>query len=484
VSEPSHPDPYGATVAAPSAAPLESGRAPLPRIGRFVLLRKIGQGGMGTVFVGYDETLDRRVAVKVLHRGAASAQWLLREAQALAKLSHPNVVPLYEIGEHEGRVFLAMEYVRGDTLRAHLASGKSGQESVLRLFLQAGRGLVAAHDAGLVHRDFKPDNVLVGNDGRARVVDFGIAALSDREELPRISHLPGTPISASPSALATPMTQTGALMGTPAFMSPEQFRGERATAKSDQFSFCVALYAAAYGQRPFEGEGLIEVAQNVAAGALQPPPDFHTAPDWLWGLLARGLTVDPEQRFPTLTALLDAIEAKLPRDPDLDPSTTRHERRAAFGVLFGNWAVTGAYVASQGTKALATPWRLVGLSASFLVVCVAMIAILWKRLKKNLFGRQLAALIICTPATLVVHRLVAGKLGTPVYHILTVDILIVTCLFTIAAFVVERRLLAVTVVGLFATVLAAYNPSYSPYAFSALGLLGLAIGVYVSDAPR
>jgi RNA polymerase sigma factor (TIGR02999 family) len=225
------------------------------QLGRFFVLRRLGEGGMGVVYVGYDDLLDRRVALKLLRRGLAGRDALLRGAQALARLTHPNVVAVAEVGEHEGQVFLAMELAEGRSLRGW-PEPRPPLLEVLGVFLQAGRGLAAAHDAGLVHRDFKPDNVLVGNDGRVRVVDFGIAAPvePDVEAAPSVRRALGR----SPRALERGLTQTGAFVGTPAYMAPERFRGERATAQSDQFGFCVVLYLAAYGAAPFPGSAIGE----------------------------------------------------------------------------------------------------------------------------------------------------------------------------------------------------------------------------------
>ncbi|MCA9694961.1 MAG: serine/threonine protein kinase, partial [Myxococcales bacterium] len=217
------------------------------QIGRFIVLRRIGVGGMGVVYLAYDNALDRRVAIKVLRGLGPPAPErrarFAREAQAMARLSHPNVVQIYEAGESDGALFLAMEYVRGGSLRTWLlgqdakdergATATRGWREIVAMFAQAGRGLAAAHEAGLVHRDFKPDNVLVDGDGVARVGDFGLARLL--EEAP--AEAPAGPAPALHS-----LTATRAVMGTPAYMSPEQHAGRPADARTDQFSFCVALW--------------------------------------------------------------------------------------------------------------------------------------------------------------------------------------------------------------------------------------------------
>ena len=216
--------------------------APRPtRVGRFQVLHQIGAGSMGVVHAAYDETLDRRVALKLLHSDAIASTWLRREGQAIGRISHPNVVTVYEVGEHEGRVYLAMELVEGPTLRAWLAEERRTFTEVLRMFMQVGDGLEAVHAAGLMHRDFKPDNVIVGPDGRPRIADFGIAGLAEEQGCvaPHAQQ--------KQHALETTLAGTGRLAGTPAFMAPEILAGERASPASDQWSFCAALYRAAYG---------------------------------------------------------------------------------------------------------------------------------------------------------------------------------------------------------------------------------------------
>jgi tetratricopeptide (TPR) repeat protein len=296
--------------------PTQAGPAPGPgakltrgmELGRYVLLDRIGLGGMGVVFAAYDPELDRKVALKLLRSdwssgpGAVEARSRLwREAQALARLSHPNVVTVHDVGVHGESLFIAMDFVDGVTLTRWLKSQPRAWAEVLDCFLQAGRGLAAAHAAGLVHRDFKPDNVLVGRDGRVRVTDFGLARLSQgpREE--------GAALPTSPTPEG--MTQRGVLMGTPAYMPPEQVDGKPADARSDQFSFCVALYEGLYGERPFTGDSPGALARAVRGGRPTPPRDSRV-PTWVRRALLQGLAADPAARHSSMDGLLSALTRK------------------------------------------------------------------------------------------------------------------------------------------------------------------------------
>src|SRR4051812_10268762 len=246
---------------------------PLPRgsaVGRYVVLERIGSGGMGVVYAAYDPELDRKVALKLLRpdrAGAAgeAALRLQRGAQAIARLSDPHVVAVYDAGTFGDQVFVAMELMEGRTLRQWLGEGKRGWREIVDVFVAAGRGLAAAHAAGLVHRDFKPDNVLLGTDGRVKVADFGLARpVGDADPGGGEAALMESP--GSRGLLATPLTEWGVAMGTPAYMAPEQLRGERADARSDQFSFCVALWEALYGRKPFAGESFREMLDAERRG--------------------------------------------------------------------------------------------------------------------------------------------------------------------------------------------------------------------------
>jgi serine/threonine protein kinase len=277
-------------------ARLLGGEAKLVRLRHYVLLERLGEGGMGVVFAAYDEMLERKVALKLLHVTHAEAQRrLVREAQAMARLSHPNVVQIYEIGEVEGVAFIVMEYVEGVTLERWRAEAPRSRSEILAVFLAAGRGLAAAHEQNLVHRDFKPDNVMISRDGRVRVMDFGIA----REHGVTVEL--GREVDGG-GELSIDLTATGAMMGTPAYMAPEQFCGGPTDARTDQFSFCVALWEAVHGQRPFVASSLGELSIAVSSGALT-TPQASEVPSWLHDVLARGLAVEPERRHASMATL-------------------------------------------------------------------------------------------------------------------------------------------------------------------------------------
>jgi len=214
--------------------------AQAPTIGRYTFLKELGRGGMGVVCTAYDPKLDRKVAIKLTRSlataSAASRARILREAQAMARLSHPNVVQVYEVGELRDELFVAMEYIDGVDLSQWLAAEPRSWRDVQRVFLEAGRGLAAAHAAGLVHRDIKPANVFIGADGRVIVGDFGLARASEDASM-LTAGTPAIDLAAVKTGLSTPLTATGALLGTPAYMAPETFEHNISDAASDQFAF-------------------------------------------------------------------------------------------------------------------------------------------------------------------------------------------------------------------------------------------------------
>jgi eukaryotic-like serine/threonine-protein kinase len=340
---------------------------PPTTLGRFRVLAELGRGGMGVVYSAYDDRLDRRVAIKVVdlqrvgERGRARVR---REAQALARLSHPNVVQVFEVGEVDEAffggpscsspaapkaffggpscsspaapkaLFLAMEHVEGATLRQWANAAPRGFREVLGVYRQAAAGLAAAHDKGLVHRDFKPDNAIVGADGRVRVLDFGLAREQDGET----SAYEPMPADPRPNAV----TQTGAVLGTPAYMAPEQFLGARLDARTDQFALCVSLYEALYGRRPFEGATRLALLDAVTRGRMVEPPEGRMVPPWVLAALRRGLHPDKAARFADLRALLVSLE----------PPARRRSGWVALGL--GGLALVGAGV---WTTADAPPCR-------------------------------------------------------------------------------------------------------------------------------
>ncbi|HEY7375739.1 MAG TPA: serine/threonine-protein kinase, partial [Polyangia bacterium] len=243
---------------------------PGARIGRYLIIERVGAGAMGVVYGAYDPELDRKIAVKLLKGGDAGPEdaaraRLLREAKAMARLAHPNVIAVYDVGIFDGQIFLAMEFLSAGTLRSWLADRPRGWREVLDVFVAAGRGLAAAHAAGLVHRDFKPDNVLLDKEGRPRVVDFGLArdaAGAPADDHGGETHARAAAETTSGTHLGT-LTRKGAIMGTPAYMAPEQITGEATDARTDQFSFCVTLWEALHGERPFFGESLMGLLHSV-----------------------------------------------------------------------------------------------------------------------------------------------------------------------------------------------------------------------------
>src|SRR5665213_2304948 len=310
--------------------PADHGQATLARgatIGRYVVLGLVGRGGMGEVYAAYDPELDRKVAVKLLRVKPGNGVSLsegrartLREAQAIARLSHPNVVEVFDVGTFEDKVFIAMEFVEGNTLAYWSEAQPRSWQEILKVFVAAGRGLEAAHEKGLVHRDFKPDNVMIGRDGKVRVMDFGLARQVSEKvpsdgvprripvELPEeagqldVGSSPTIVINAGierpdTDAMHTSgsglfdarLTRTGAMMGTPAYMAPEQFFNAPTDARTDQFSFCIALYEALYGQRPFEGNNLSTLTGNVVRGSVREPPAGTKVPPWVRRIVLRGL---------------------------------------------------------------------------------------------------------------------------------------------------------------------------------------------------
>ena len=330
---------------------------------------------MGMVYLAYDPHLDRRVALKVLHKRARSKratkerqQRLRREAQAMAQLNHGNVVTVHDVGVADGRVFLAMDYVEGKTLRDWLEVRRRPWNEVLRVLVYAAQGLAAAHAAGVIHRDFKPENVLVGDDGAVKVMDFGLARPRGDEQSSGVSDIRDDegPESESSRSVRTAsgvpeevdeansqgwwkgksglisidgspdLTQSGDVLGTPSYMAPELFDGGEADARSDQFALCVAIYEGLYGVRPFAGESIAALAFNMNRSRLTPPPKDARVPAWLGRLVRRGLSRDPEKRHESVQHLIEALIQGRGR------RRVRQTGLAAIGVVLAGWGLTYA----------------------------------------------------------------------------------------------------------------------------------------------
>jgi tRNA A-37 threonylcarbamoyl transferase component Bud32 len=297
-------------------------------IDRYRVIEFLGEGGMGKVYRARDTELDRDVALKWIDPkrfGAPRAQFLLRrEAQAMARVEHPAVVRIYDVGVAREHLFVAMELVRGGALGAWMRAQRRSWRDVLRVFGEAGRGIAAAHRAGLVHRDIKPSNILLDDEGRPRISDFGLARMLDDRESDE-------PASGAPDPS---VTQTGAVVGTPAYMAPEQLAGDAVDARADQFAFCVALWEALCGARPFRLDGVAPVSLRarlaaIRAGAIERPPRDARVPRRLLAVLRRGLAGDRAGRWSSMDALLDALDhAARPR---------------------GRWLIAGAAAAIAAT---------------------------------------------------------------------------------------------------------------------------------------
>ena len=284
------------------------------RLGKFLLERQLGAGGMGVVWQARDVELDRAVALKVLSSSLSgnttASVRMVREARAMARLRHPNVINVFDAITIDDRDVIAMELIEGETLASWM-SRRHTREAIVEAVIGAGRGLAAAHTAGMVHRDFKPHNVLVDRSGRVVVTDFGLArAIGEAPEPPTTSEPPSPSDRHSMGALDSPLTATGTVLGTPAYMAPEQLAGAPANARADQFAFCATAWEALAGQRPFPGDTVPEILDAFAVGQ---PRGGDGVPRRLRPVLERGLAVDPDTRWPSIDALLDALLRALHR---------------------------------------------------------------------------------------------------------------------------------------------------------------------------
>ncbi len=323
---PSAPDPFAETRLAdsdPGAFDTDRIAPSLPTalFERYKIKRKLGAGGMGVVYEALDQNLHRVVALKVLKLSdedptqlAEAANRLVREARAKAVLSHKNVVTVYDVGIHGMQVYVAMQLVDGTTLRKWLEAAPRTSSQILRVLCDAGAGLAAAHGARLIHRDFKPDNVLVSRRGSVRVTDFGLARRANFDGDTNTAERTSRPKVLDPAHSVDNVTRSGAILGTPAYMPPEQSEGRPCDARADQFSFCVTAWEALYGVRPFAGKTWSELYSNVVAGNVIEPDSKSRVPRAIGKALRRGMSVEPGDRFATMSELLEVLETGIERD--------------------------------------------------------------------------------------------------------------------------------------------------------------------------
>ncbi len=434
-------DPHAPTLStAPPPHVFDSDPAGL-RFARFVLLAEQGRGAMGVVYSAYDPELDRTVALKVL-TDCPDGQCAFDEARALARLDHPNVVGVHEVGRTAGHTWMAMTFLDGPTL-AEWQAGDPGTAAIIEAYTRLGDGLAAAHAAGVVHRDFKPDNVVFADD-RPRIIDFGLASWrrSDGDM---------------------------GIFGTPGFIAPEVLQRGPATPAADQFAFCAALYRALFDQTPYPGTSPLSQAVAMNLGRLRTPPR-HDAPRWVVAAIMRGLSVDPADRWPSMAALV----AELRRSPETDRTLFAAERsrltRRTIGALVALLVVAGILADGRTpTPGEAMAW---GLAWPALVAGLLWSARRWVRASP--VNRALALVLGTSAALGLAFRVVAWLLEMPVLHVLPFELAAGAGLAVMAAPTLGRWMGTVAGIELFAAVLAARWPEH------AAGILYVTLAVVVA----
>ncbi len=435
--------------------------APAARIGRYAILNRIGEGGMGFVYAAYDERLDRRVAVKLLRQqpDTDARARLLREAQALAQISHPNVVAVHDAGEtDDGHVFIAMELVEGQNLRSW-AREHSWRE-IVEAYADAGRALARMHERGLVHRDFKPENVLIGADGRARVADFGLAARADRsqwdeEDEEATSDAVAVAVAVAASGDGEPhrllqhtITRTGTLMGTPGYIAPEVRRGASATPASDQFSFCVSLFEALYGRRPEESAPGGGATPSTISGPATAAPVVDTTgvakavdgpPLELLELLRRGLEPDAAARHPSMESAIESLDRLSGGGPEADTQAERRARVVILGLILLLSMAIATMIIWRGhgrTIATARDAFIFALAPSSIIL-VGLFATR-RALGRSQLNRQFRAIVAFTVIAFLGHRALAIRWSMPVASLLAGDAYLLGAIVAVAAVSLER----------------------------------------------
>ena len=434
------------------------------QVGRFVLLDQVGRGGVGVVWSAYDPELDRKVAIKFLATGSPtgdsdtdSAGRFRREAQIMAKLRHPNVVTVFEVGRHHGELFLAMEFVTGGTLRAfaaELREDKGGHEEIVAAYVGAARGLAAAHAVGVVHGDFKPANVLI-SEGRPQVADFGLAR--DPQGEPEAE-------SDARSEAHTP--------GTPRYMAPELMLGLPASQASDQFAFCVSLYESLTGESPFEGETLQELQASLIDNRRRPRPRTVQLPPWLWDLLDRGMSLDPQQRWGSMTELGDTLERPERAGFGAGP-------RTVAGVVVGLLALGGSVPLVVGSAPDDSARYAEALTVPVVALLCLAVVHAWtrRRLVASKFNaKAIAGLFVFLGCDLALWALAWAR-GLPFEHTYFIALLLWGSLAAMFAALLDRRAMVLAIIFVVgAAISLVWDQALNVFNF--VGTLGFLVLVY------
>ncbi len=359
--------------------------------GRYTLLEEIGAGAMAVVYAAYDSQLERKVAIKLLrvHGSTDDRENVQREAIALARVSHPNVVQIFEIGKFAEQSFISTEYIRGLPLSAWQAAPGRSLDEIRAVYVQAGRGLAAMHSAGIIHRDFKPANIVVDEVGRPRLVDFGLARILCSK------------------ASAERRTET---VGTPEYMAPEQHRSPHVDQRADQFSFCAALYEALYRVRPFAGTNSVELVVQALVGELQAPPPGHGVPEAVRAMIVRGLSHAPDDRWPSLSELLDNLENY---DQSVDPTAAPRERQLIVAGFLGVVTLSALFLVGTtlANPAAPSPDILVIPTGSMLLLAIAAVFLVRHTLMRNHFHRRMLVMLAAVIGTMFVSRAFGAMAG-------------------------------------------------------------------------
>ena len=384
-------------------------------IGRFEVTSQAGSGAMGVVYRAHDAQLDRVVALKVLHaEGPRARARARREALAMARLRHPAVVPIHEVGDDDGRVFIAMEYVDGQSLEAWAKEQARAWRPVTEILRRVGAGLAAAHREGLVHRDLKPSNVLVDRDGHPRIIDFGLARAPG--EVATEVHEAAAPVEAPFSA---DLTRTGRLMGTPAYMAPELLAGAPATPASDQFAFCVTFFEVLLGHPPFPRDNLAMLRRAALLGEIQVPANSGV-PAPLVAVLRRGLAPHPEGRWRSMDELLAALTELL----DMGRPRRRGVPRAVAAVLLV--CIVAVAIVEAIMEPLHTAWSITAAKAILVAVLALGVAVFRRRIALSPHAWAIARAALGILTVQLALMLISARLGAPPDLLWAGDVLVLT----------------------------------------------------------